>query len=91
MSLNTALIPLNMRARFPMPAGTDMDDAAAFSGFIETSPPSGLLGLMRLAHLDRPFVGGPLSARLTVSRPMALELLWSWWSGSSLSRAPSWS
>ena len=74
LSLNMALIELNMRVVFPLPAGVDMNDPVALGGFIETLPPQGFL-LVILAHLGQSFFGGWIAARLAASRPMALALV----------------
>ena len=73
-ALNMALIQLNMRVFFPMLAGMDMNDPAAFNAFMKTLPASAFIVPM-VAHLGQSFVGGWLAARLGASRPMLLAMI----------------
>jgi MFS family permease len=74
MAVNMSLIMLNAYALFPMPQGTDMNDAEQMNAYVATLPAVAFFVVMA-AHLGQSFVGGWVAARLGSSRPMLLAMI----------------
>ena len=72
--VNMALIELNTRVLFPMPAGLDPNDLPQLQLYIDSLPLAGFLVVIA-AHLGQAFVGAWVAARLAASRPMGLALI----------------
>lgn len=74
MAWNMALITLNSKALYPMPAGVDVKDKAAFQAYVDTLPTAAFLVVMA-AHLGQAFFGGLTAAWLGGSHPVALAMV----------------
>ncbi len=69
-AINMALILANLLF-FPLPEGTDMNNAEQMAAFIGSLPPAGFV-LPLLAHLAQAFVGGAIAARFGTADPRVL-------------------
>lgn len=67
---NMALVTLNL-VFFPMPAGMDMNDPAAFKAHVATLPAAAFL-LPFLAHFSQVFVGALVASKIGQAAPRVL-------------------
>ena len=74
MAVNMALIMLNSKVLFRMPAGTDMYDPVQMNAYIASLPVAAFLVVIA-AHLGQSFVGGWTAARLGASNPLVLAMI----------------
>ena len=72
--VNMALIVLNTKALYPMPAGLDPNDPAQFNAWIAGLPAAAFV-LPLVAHLAHAFVGAIVAVKLAASRHRTLAMV----------------